>query len=142
MGFDISSFVPLVIILLVTNFLTRRYLNSGFQKKMVSQDTIKKVKDLIAEKKVFVASKTYCPYCQATLRTLFEEYKVPKEKSVVLQLDTIDDGADIQEALKEINGQKTVPNIYIDGKHVGGNSDLEELKSSGKLDALLKDVLN
>lgn len=108
---------------------------------MVSQDTVKKVKSLIGEKKVFVASKTYCPYCQATLKTLFDDLKFPKDKSIVLQLDTMDEGSDIQEALQEINGQRTVPNVYIDGKHIGGNSDLQELKASGKLEALLKDVL-
>lgn len=108
---------------------------------MVSQETVKRVKDLIDQNKVFVASKTYCPYCQATLKTLFEESKVPKEKSLVLQLNTIDDGADIQEALYEINGQKTVPNIYINGKHIGGNSDLQELKNAGKLEQLLKEAL-
>lgn len=141
MNFDLSSIIPLVIILLVTNLLTRRVFSSTFSKKMVSQDTVKHVKDLIAQNRVFVASKTYCPYCQASLKTLFEEYKVPKQKSLVLQLNTIDDGADIQEALFEINGQKTVPNIYIDGKHIGGNSDLQELASSGELEKLLKKVL-
>lgn len=141
MGLDISTIIPLVITLLVVNLLARRHLSSAFKTKMVSQDTVKKVKSLIGEKKVFVASKTYCPYCQATLKTLFDDLKFPKDKSIVLQLDTMDEGSDIQEALQEINGQRTVPNVYIDGKHIGGNSDLQELKASGKLEALLKDVL-
>lgn len=108
---------------------------------MVSQATIKHVKELIAQNKVFVASKTYCPYCQASLKTLFEDLKVPKQKSLVLQLNTMNDGPDIQQALNEINGQSTVPNIYIDGKHIGGNSDLQELKSSGELEEILKKAL-
>ena len=41
----------------------------------------------------------------------------------------IDDGSEIQKALEEMNGQRTVPNIYIEKKHIGGNSDLQGLKS-------------
>lgn len=141
MKFDFAAVVPLLIIVLVTNLLSRRLLSKVSAKKMVSQETIGRVKELIAQKKVFVASKTYCPYCQATLKTLFDDLHVSKSKSLVLQLNTMDDGAEIQEALYELSGQKTVPNIYIDGKHIGGNSDLQELKNAGKLEQLLKDAL-
>ncbi|KAL9591947.1 MAG: hypothetical protein Q9179_007212 [Wetmoreana sp. 5 TL-2023] len=48
------------------------------------------------------------------------------------------DGADLQDALEEISGQRTVPNIYIQQKHIGGNSDLQAQK--GNLPTLLKDV--
>jgi glutaredoxin 3 len=47
-----------------------------------------------------------------------------------------DDGADIQDALREITGQSTVPNIFIGQKHIGGNSDLQARKS--ELPALLQ----
>jgi len=50
----------------------------------------------------------------------------------------LDDGAAIQAALKEINGQTSVPNIYINKKHIGGNSDLQAKK--GDLPELLKDA--
>ncbi|CCD22198.1 dithiol glutaredoxin GRX1 NDAI_0A00380 [Naumovozyma dairenensis CBS 421] len=108
---------------------------------MVSQETINRVKEMINEKEIFIASKTYCPYCFSTIKTLFEELKVPKSKALVLQLNEMDDGADIQEALFEINGQKTVPNIYINGKHIGGNSQLQDLKESGELDDLLEPIM-
>lgn len=52
--------------------------------------------------------------------------------------DRIDDGSDIQAALKEINGQTSVPNIYINKNHIGGNSDLQAIR--GELPTLLKDV--
>ena len=51
---------------------------------------------------------------------------------------TIDDGAAIQSALKEINGQTSVPNIYIKKEHIGGNSDLQARK--GDLKNLLTDA--
>ena len=47
-----------------------------------------------------------------------------------------DDGAALQDALEEITGQRSVPNIFISQKHIGGNSDLQAKK--GELDSLLK----
>jgi glutaredoxin 3 len=50
----------------------------------------------------------------------------------------LDDGAALQDALEEITGQRSVPNIFIGQKHIGGNSDLQAKK--GDLDGLLKGV--
>ena len=47
-----------------------------------------------------------------------------------------EDGAAIQDALEEITGQRSVPNIFIGQKHIGGNSDLQAKKN--QLDGLLK----
>jgi glutaredoxin 3 len=49
-----------------------------------------------------------------------------------------DDGSDIQDALQEMTNQRSVPNIFINKKHIGGNSDLQAKKS--ELPALLKDA--
>lgn len=49
-----------------------------------------------------------------------------------------DDGADIQDALEEMTNQRSVPNIFINHKHIGGNSDLQAKK--GQLDKLLMDA--
>ena len=38
----------------------------------------------------------------------------------------MEDGADIQAALLELTGQKSVPNVFIHGKHVGGNGTIVE----------------
>ena len=81
------------------------------------------------------------PYCHAALNTLFEKLKVPRSKVLVLQLNDMKEGADIQAALYEINGQRTVPNIYINGKHIGGNDDLQELRETGELEELLEPIL-
>lgn len=110
--------------------------------RMVSQQTINKVKEMINENEVFVASKSYCPYCKRAKSTLFKEFNVPADKALVLELDEMDDGKDIQDALYEITGQTSVPNIFIEGKQVGGNDDLQGLKNSGKLDTMLEKVMN
>ena len=43
-----------------------------------------------------------------------------------------------EEMLKKSNGAKTVPQIFIEEYHVGGNAELRALKRNGKLDNLLK----
>ena len=47
-----------------------------------------------------------------------------------------DDGSDIQNALQDLSNQRTVPNVYIQQQHIGGNSDLQGRKA--ELPALLK----
>jgi glutaredoxin 3 len=39
--------------------------------------------------------------------------------------------------LAKSNGRKTIPQIFINGQHIGGCDDLYALNSAGKLDALL-----
>lgn len=51
---------------------------------------------------------------------------------------TIDDGAAIQDVLEEMTHQRSVPNIFINHKHIGGNSDLQKKKS--ELPDLLKEA--
>ncbi len=48
------------------------------------------------------------------------------------------DGAALQDALEEITGQRSVPNIFIGQNHIGGNSDLQAKK--GELDSLLQEA--
>lgn len=50
----------------------------------------------------------------------------------------MDDGEEIQAALLEISGQRTVPNVFIGGAHVGGNDDVQKAKKSGDLKAKLE----
>lgn len=89
----------------------------------MSQETISQVENLIKTKPVFVASKSYCPYCSATKRLLSEVYP----EAYILELDQMDEGNEIQAILAQITGQRTVPNVFIKGKHIGGNSDLQAL---------------
>jgi len=49
-----------------------------------------------------------------------------------------DDGAAIQDALQEMTQQRSVPNIFINKEHIGGNSDIQAKKS--QLPKLLKEA--
>lgn len=115
----------LVTLLLLIAFklfsVLRRYLTTT--PRQMSQQTISQVEELIKSKPVFVASKTYCPYCSATKRLINEVYP----EAYILELDTMEEGSEVQDALTKITGQRTVPNIFINGKHIGGNSDLQAL---------------
>merc|ERR1711972_277706 len=79
-----------------------------------------------------VFSKTTCPFC-TKIKNLFKQLKVKIE---VLELDQIvpeGDGAAVQAALLEKTGQRTVPNVFINGKHVGGHDDTMKLAGEEKL---------
>ncbi|KIW49227.1 glutaredoxin [Exophiala xenobiotica] len=91
-----------------------------------------KAQQIIDDNSVVVFSKSYCPYCRASKSLLNEKHA----KYFLMELDEVDDGAAIQDALEEITGQRSVPNIFIAQKHIGGNSDLQSKK--GQLDDLLK----
>ena len=72
-----------------------------------------------------------CPYCHAA-RGLLDKKGV--------SYDAIDVGADPQrraEMMQRADGRRTVPQIFIDGVHVGGSDDIHALDRDGKLDALL-----
>lgn len=72
-----------------------------------------------------------CPYCHAARRLL-------QSKGVDYQL--IDVGAKPElrsEMTQRAAGRRTVPQIFIDGRHVGGSDDIHALDHAGKLDPLL-----
>ncbi|KAJ5930893.1 glutaredoxin [Penicillium verhagenii] len=94
-----------------------------------------KVMKIINENGVVIFSKASCPYCTASKKKL----KALGAKYLVLELDRTKDGAAIQSALQEITNQRTVPNIFIKQKHIGGNSDLQG-KSTSELKKILKEA--
>lgn len=110
------------------------FITSWFKSEPIPTEIIDEINTTINSHKVVVYSKSYCPYCQSTkslLETLNQEYKV-------VELNQIDKGSVIQRALADMTGQSTVPNIFINGKQIGGNSDLQALHGQGKLRQLLQ----
>ncbi|KAF9119613.1 glutaredoxin [Mortierella sp. 14UC] len=95
-----------------------------------------KVDAIIAENAIVVFSKSYCPYC-IKAKNLLSQLGVDAH---VLELDNLDDGSAIQAYLAELTGQRTVPNIFISQKHIGGCDDLFRLERSGQLKTLLAKI--
>ncbi|VVD01191.1 uncharacterized protein LOC126977549 [Leptidea sinapis] len=91
------------------------------------------IKGAVAQDKVVVFSKSYCPYCKLA-KDVFVKVKQPIK---VYELDEREDGNEIQETLAQITGFRTVPQVFINGNCVGGGSDVKALFDSGKLQPML-----
>ncbi|TYZ58710.1 hypothetical protein PybrP1_004085 [[Pythium] brassicae (nom. inval.)] len=94
------------------------------------------VEAAIAANPVIVYSKSWCAYCSRT-KALLKELGATFE---VVELDIIADGDDQLDALKALTGQATVPNTFIGGKSIGGNSDIQKLHKDKKLVSKLQAV--
>lgn len=82
----------------------------------------------MAEVKVYITD--YCPYCTRAKMLL-------KRKGVAFEeIDVTGDDAQRQWLVKT-TGQRTVPQIFIGGRSVGGCDDLYALDRRGELDKLL-----
>lgn len=81
--------------------------------------------------KVEIYTKAFCGYCARAKALLnakgvaFDEYDISLG------------GAKRTEMLGRSNGGTTVPQIFIDGRHIGGSDDMAALDRQGKLDPLL-----
>ncbi|XP_010913704.1 glutaredoxin-C8 [Elaeis guineensis] len=91
------------------------------------------VKKTVAAHDIVIFSKSYCPYCRRA-KSVFKELN---KEPYVVELDQREDGWDIQDALSEIVGRRTVPQVFIHGKHIGGSDDTVEAYESGRLAELL-----
>jgi glutaredoxin 3 len=73
----------------------------------------------------------FCGYCAAAKRLLQQKGVAFEETDVTM------DAAKKQVMVQRANGGRTVPQIFIDGEHIGGCDDLYALDEAGKLDAKL-----
>lgn len=81
--------------------------------------------------KVEVYTTTFCPYCVRAKSLL-------KSKGVQFsEIDVTDDDALRQKMVEMSGGRRTVPEIFINGKIVGGFDELKALDDAGKLDSML-----
>jgi glutaredoxin 3 len=72
-----------------------------------------------------------CPYCQMAERLLNKKGVTEIEK-IRIDLDPAQ-----RDAMIELTGRRTVPQIFIGDRHVGGFDDLSALDAGGELDPLL-----
>jgi glutaredoxin 3 len=79
---------------------------------------------------VVVFSKSFCPFC-LEVKSTFAAKRVP---IVLIELDKTPNGSKIQAALKAMTNQGTVPNVFIQGDHIGGCDDTKALEATGELD--------
>ena len=81
--------------------------------------------------RIVVYSTPFCGYCGAAKRLL-------AGKGVdVTEIDVMFDPEQRQKMMEKSGGRRTVPQIFIDGRHIGGFEDLSALDANGELDRLL-----
>lgn len=81
--------------------------------------------------KVEIYTKFTCGFC-------FRAKALLEEKSVGFdETDITMDGDKREEMIQRAGGRTTVPQIFIDDRHIGGSDELAALERSGELDALL-----
>ena len=103
--------------------------------------------------KVIIFSKTTCPFSKKAKKILLEKYNiVPAPYVVEIDQETSktpasDDDADsptlgqrLQAYLAESTGRKTVPNVLINGRSIGGGDDVEKLDQDGELEKKIKEM--
>ncbi len=78
-----------------------------------------------------IYTQPWCPYCSRAISLLTSKGAPFRE------IDAPHGSAERQESIRRSGGRTTVPQIFIDGRHIGGCDDLVALDRAGRLDALL-----
>jgi len=79
---------------------------------------------------ITVYTTAWCPYCSAARALL-------RGKGAAFDEINVDDQPDQRTAMVARSGRRTVPQIFIGDRHVGGYDDLAALDRAGQLDPLL-----
>jgi glutaredoxin 3 len=78
-----------------------------------------------------VYTQPWCPYCARVIAIL-------TDKGVAFhEIDAPHGAQERQDSIRRSGGRTTVPQVFIDGRHIGGCDDLVALDRAGKLDPLL-----
>ena len=105
-------------------------LAKGAWHKVTAQYHDKKVMDCVMAK-VEIYTSMMCGYCARALRLL------DSKKAAYREIDVSMSSALRAEMRARAGGRSSVPQIFIDGEHVGGCAELYELEGAGRLDDLL-----
>jgi glutaredoxin 3 len=149
--FHPSNFIRFLLfastVVLLGCFDTVRVVNGGSPVLSTGDHVDDVIDKYIQDHDVMVFAKSYCPHCKTSksivelLQQETSHYATWTEKFLYLdQMEDPNDGTMIQNALYEKTEQRTVPNIFVGGKHIGGNTDLVALYQSGELIITIKEI--
>ena len=88
---------------------------------------------------VIIFSKSYCPFSKKAKAILLEGYTI-SPKPFVVELDQHPIGPELQALLAENTGRRTVPNVLVNGKSIGGGDDIAALDQSDDLASKLRQL--
>jgi glutaredoxin 3 len=81
---------------------------------------------------VEIYTQPWCPFCARAISLLASKGVAFRE------IDAPNGSPAREEAIRRSGGRRTVPQIFINGRHIGGSDDLIALERAGKLDPLLR----
>ncbi|CAJ0836764.1 3263_t:CDS:2 [Entrophospora sp. SA101] len=98
-------------------------ISSNTKDNNTSEDNLEiEIEKLINESPIVIFSKSYCPYSRRA-KHIFSIYDVLPHISVI-EVDERDDSEQVKQTLIRLTYQSTFPNIFIDGKSIGGSYEL------------------
>merc|ERR1739845_192682 len=100
----------------------------------ISISTMQEIDDFIANNKIAVISKSYCPHCTKAKRAL----NAAKANYKVLEIENRADCQKIQDYMLKKTKGRSVPRVFIDGKFVGGGDDIARLQQTGQLAKMIQ----
>ena len=82
--------------------------------------------------KVLIYTASYCPFCiKAKKLLLTKQIKFD-------EINISEDPIKFEEMFSRSNGAKTVPQIFVNGEHIGDCDHIHDLDQKGELDKILK----
>lgn len=81
--------------------------------------------------KIEIYTKAFCPYCSRAVKLLGDKGVTFEEYDVTMG------GPKKAEMVERSGGRMTMPQIFIDDRHIGGFDDMAAMDRAGKLDPLL-----
>lgn len=101
----------------------------------MTRDVQKEIRDLVSQNRVvlFMKGRRHMPQCgfSAAAVQILERYV----KDFV-DVDVLED-PDVRQGVKAFSSWPTIPQVYVDGKFIGGSDILRELDASGELPKIL-----
>jgi len=91
------------------------------------------VKDAIAHDNIVLFTKSDCGYCQMA-KECFDELKATYK---CIELNNRADMDEIQDALEGLTGARSVPRVFVNGKFIGGGSEVRKMSKNGSLKELV-----
>lgn len=88
---------------------------------------------------VIIFSKSYCPFSAKAKHILRDNYSIVPAPYVV-ELDHHHLGKKLQAVLADTTGRRTVPNVLVNGKSIGGGDDMSALDEMGQMASTLTNL--
>ncbi|KAL9241668.1 hypothetical protein vseg_015751 [Gypsophila vaccaria] len=130
--FEFNKFTKILIIMMMITTMMMTY-DVDKNAVMAEKSASAFVSNVIYSNRIAVFSKSYCAYSMRAKRI----FKDLDEQPFVVELDLRDDGFEIQDFLLELVGRRTVPQVFVNGKHIGGSDDLRSAVTNGQLQKYL-----